>query len=101
MAGEKSGRDGDAEIAGQRADPVAAQNEDLAQAGGPLAGEPAAGGDAFASGGQRGKGAAEPSGSRADPSGPPPSNGAAPRVHTAMDAEVRDTEEKARKTASP
>ena len=100
MADGHSERDGDADIAGQRADPVAARNEDLAQAGGPLAGEPAKGGDAFASGGQRGKGAAEPSGSRTDPSGPPASNAVAPRVHTAMDGEVRDAE-KARRTAAP
>ncbi|RYC33323.1 hypothetical protein D3273_02290 [Lichenibacterium minor] len=101
MANGHSERNGDAEIAGQRADPVAAQNEDLVQAGGPVAGEPAKGGDAYASGGQRGGGGAEPSGSRTDPSGPPASNAAAPRVHTAMDGDVRDTEEKARRTAAP
>ncbi len=96
-----SERDGDAEIAGQRADPVAAQNEDLVQTGGPVAGEPARGGDAYASGGQKGPGAAAPSGNRAPDSDVPASNVIAPRVHTSMDDDLRDTEEKIRRTASP
>ncbi|WP_237478058.1 hypothetical protein [Lichenibacterium dinghuense] len=91
----------DKEIAGQRADPVAAQNEDLVQAGGPVAGEPARGGDAYASGGPKGKGGVAPSGSRTAGSDAPIASDVAPRVHTAMDEEVRDAEEKARKTASP
>ena len=101
-----SERDGDPEIAGQRADPVAAQNEDLAQAGGPIvggpsAGEPAKGGDAYAAGGQTGPGVAGPSGNRAPASDVPASNTVAPRVYTSMDDELRETEEQMRKTASP
>ena len=91
----------DKEIAGQRADPVAAQNEDLAQGGGPVAGEPAKRGDAYASGGPKGKGGVETSGSRTAGSDAPIASDVAPRVHTAMDDDVRATEEKARKTASP
>ena len=101
MADGHSERDGEAEIAGQRADPVAAQNEDLVQAGGPMAGEPARRGDAYASGGQKGPGAAAPSGSRAGAADVPASNTVAPLVHTSMDEEVRETEEQMRKTASP
>lgn len=93
--------DEDKEIAGQRADPVAAQNEDLAQAGGPIAGEPGRGGDAYASGGPKGRGAVEESGSRTGGSDAPIASDVAPRVHTAMDDDVRATEEKARKTAAP
>ena len=105
MATERSGRDGDpstggdASNAGQRSDPVATENQRLAQAGGLRGGEPGAGGGAYGSGGHKGKGDAEPSGSRTESSKATPSNDVAPLVHTGMDDEVRATEEKAAKVA--
>ena len=83
----------------KRADPVAAQSEDLAHAGGPLSGEPGAGGAGFGSGRPQ-KGGSKPSGTRAE-SEAPISNDAAPIVHTAMDGDVRAVEEMAHRSTRP
>ena len=92
-------QDGGATASKKRADPVAARSEDLAQAGGPVAGEPGAGGAQFGSGRMH-EGGAEPSGNRADSNAPIASD-VAPLVHTSMDDEVRTAEEKAHKNTNP
>lgn len=92
-------QDGDAVASKKRADPVAARSEDLAHAGGPVVGEPGAGGAQFGSGEPR-EGGAEPSGKRAESDAPIASD-VAPLVHTSMDAEVRDAEKKAHKYTNP
>lgn len=101
MADKHSERDGDAEIAGQRADPVAAKNEDLVQAGGPLAGDPGKRGSAFASEGRDNRGSLDTSPDRAPAPDVPASNTVAPRAMASMDRELRETEEKARKGTQP
>ena len=78
---------------------MADENDKAARAGGPLGGEPAAGGEAYGSGGHGGKGEAEPSGGPTAPSDVPASNSVAPPVRTGMDDDVRATDEKARKAA--
>lgn len=104
MATKHSEQDGDPSIGGDRtasgqmADPVATKGKAQAQAGGPLAGEPAAGGTGYASGGQNGPGGPDPSGRRTGSPDIPASNEVAPPVRTAMDDDVRATEEKARST---
>ena len=87
------------ETAGQRADPVATRNEDLAHAGGPIVGEVEPGGAGFGSGPTQG-GTAKPSGSRAKSDAPIASD-VAPLVHTAMDGDVRAVEEQSHRTARP
>lgn len=84
-----AGVGGDASAAGHRADPVATNGKATAQAGGPHEGDP----ETFGSG--IGKGAARPSGDRADASPATVSNAVAPLVHTAMDDVVRDVEARA------
>lgn len=92
---------GEAETAGHRADPVVSENQRVIQSGGPLSGDPGAGGEAYGSGGHKGRGPAGPSGSRMGSSDATPSNEVAPRVHTSMDEDVRATEEKAARSAAP
>ena len=96
---QQSDQDGDAVASKKRADPVAAQSEDLAHAGGPRAGEPGAGGAGFGSGVPR-QGRAQPSGNRADTAAPIASD-VAPIVHTAMDGDLRSVEERAHRTTRP
>lgn len=107
MATERPDQDGDPSIggdaaaSGQRSDPVATENQDLAQAGGPSAGEPAAVGSQYASRGQQDRREGRPSGERAEASGVPASNEVAPVVRASMDDDVRLTDEKARRIAGP
>jgi hypothetical protein len=96
---QQSDQDGDALASKKGADPVAARSEDLTHAGGPLAGEPGAGGAGFGSGVPR-KGGARPSGERAESDAPIASD-VAPIVHTAMDGDLRAVEERAHRTTRP
>ena len=95
----RSDQDDAADGAKKMLDPSAAQNENLADAGGPLGGEPGAGGAGFGSG-EPAAGGAKPSGNRAK-SDAPISSDVAPIVHTSMDDTVRDVEEKAHRSTRP
>ncbi len=95
----KSDRDEAAMASEGGADPLASRNEDLAHAGGPIAGERDAAGAGFGSGKPQNDGAT-PSGNRAVSAAPIASD-VAPLVHTSMDAEVRAVEEKARRSTRP
>lgn len=79
---------GGAAAAGQSADPIATRTKDLAQRGGPLAGEPAAGGSGLPSGDRAGTGRSEPGGPRPEATGVPASNEAAPPYRSAMDDDL-------------
>ena len=107
MRNRQGERDGDpatggsVPASGHTSDPVATENARLTHAGGPMAGEPGAAGAGFGSGGGTGPGGAEQSGRRTRPSDGPASNEVAPGVQTAMDDDVRVTEEKAARVAGP
>ena len=89
----------EAETAGQRADPVATRNADLAHAGGLFTGEVEPGGAGFGSG-PTPKGTAKPSGTRAKSDAPIASD-VAPMVHTAMDDDLHAVEEQSHRTTRP
>lgn len=101
MADRYSERGDEGDTAGQRADPVATKNADLAQAGGPLAGDPAKGGSAYASEGRDNRGSLDTSPDRSRTPDVPASNTVAPRAVASQDRELRDTEAKARKNTQP
>lgn len=79
---------GDATAAGQSADPIATRTKDLAGRGGPLAGEPAAGGSGLPSGDRSGAGRSGPGGPRPAAADVPASNEAAPPYRSAMDEDL-------------
>lgn len=85
--------------AGKSTDLLAAENQALTHAGGPLTDESGAGRAGWGSGESQ-KGTAKPSGSFAK-SDVPASNTMAPIVHTAMDDDLRMVEEQAHRTAGP
>lgn len=96
---KQSDRDEAATASEGGTDPLASRNEDLTNAGGPLAGKPGAGGTGFGAGEPQ-KGHATPSGKRAVSDAPIASD-VAPIVHTSMDDEVRAVEAGAHRSTRP